>query len=111
MTWKVWHYNINKREIEPYDIFSHGGFAEDLDKLFKEESCLDNFDEKLKRILQYWFWAKCEHEVLICGWPPSHSDVDKKIDIYSQVMLNWDVFVEYVKWYYIAEKLTHVDEF
>ena len=44
----------------------------------------------------YYFWARCEYEVVISGWPPAHGDVDRKVDIYEQLMLNWYAFVDYV---------------
>ena len=73
----------------------------------------------------YYYWAKCEWEVVITSWPPHinmdeldrinkqrksefakydrepyclciNTDVRKKIDVYSQVMLNFDIFVDYV---------------
>ena len=91
----------------------------------KEGISKDEFAEQLKRSLMYWFWCKSEHEVVISSWPvyidkeeldrinteyeeynnkwghyPYTINVSpyvgKKIDIYSQVMMNWEQFVEYV---------------
>ena len=96
LQWNVLYYNCNAQRIEPYNIFKHSSFAGDVKKLLKEDLTVEDFASKLKRILMYYFWSKCEHEVIIQAWPPSHSDVEKKVDIYDQVLLNWDVFVNYV---------------
>jgi len=64
----------------------------------------------------YYFWCKAEHEIVITSFPPYIdkkefnrlsseefrvcSDVrlrcGEKIDIYEQIRMNWDVFVDYV---------------
>ena len=42
----------------------------------------------------YYYWAKCEWEVIVSDWPTS-GKVEAKIDVYNQVMLNWDKFADY----------------
>ena len=96
MHWNVLHYNINQRTIDDYDIFKHAGFAKDVEKMLGERFDRKSFDERLKSALLYWFWSRCEYEILVCGWPPSHSDTQRKVDIYSQVMLNFEIFSDYV---------------
>lgn len=95
MTWNVFRYDINKRQIVVYNIFNHGGFIKDISE-FADDSNKEEFTEKLKKCVMYYFWARCEYEVVISGWPPAHSDVNKKVDIYEQLMLNWYTFVDYV---------------
>ena len=96
LQWKVWRYNVNARKIEEYNIFQHSSFLNDLIKLFQEQYSKEVFAEELKQKLRYYFWARCEFEVTVVGYPPSHKNVERKIDIYEQVMLNWDVFLDYV---------------
>ena len=125
MVWNVYREDFNHRAIVEYNIFDHSGFAQDANKLLKADIPKDEFAEQLKRSLMYWFWCKSEHEVVISSWPVyidkaeldrinteyeeynnkwNHypykinvsPDVGKKIDIYSQVMMNWEQFVEYV---------------
>lgn len=133
MQWNVLHNNFNGREIETYDIFKHHSFNEAVKKLLKEEITKKEFAEKLRRELSYYFWAKCEMEVVVTSWPcyidqkeldrlnkeneegnkryghypyklNVDPDVGKKIDIYDQVYgLNWNVFVDYV-WSHKKEK-------
>lgn len=125
MQWNVLYQNVNAQKIETYNIFKHGGFANDVAKLLKENVTKEEFTEKLRRELSYYFRSKCEWEVVIASWPvyidkeeldrlnieyEEHStkwgkspykinvvpDVGEKMDIYNQVMLNWDIFVDYV---------------
>lgn len=128
MEWYVYRHDFNKRTIEKWNIFNHGRFAEDVKKLLKEDITKEEFAEKLKRKLYYFYWSKCEWETIITSWPVyidkkeldrlnfeyedynkkyGHHpykvdvapDVAEKIDIADQVMMNWNVFVDYV-WRY-----------
>ena len=126
MVWNVYREDCNRGAIVKYNIFDHGGFAQDVNKLLKEDITKDEFAEQLKRFLMYWFRCKSEHEVVITSWPVyidkeeldrlnteyeeynnkwGHypykinvsPDVGEKVDVYSQITsLNWDIFVNYV---------------
>lgn len=95
LSWKVWMQNFNAKKIEEYDIFKHTGFVEDCKKYKNDYKDKEHFTEAVRRSLLYYFWCKCEYEVVISAWPP-REDVDKKVDVYRQVMLNWPVFSEYI---------------
>lgn len=45
---------------------------------------------ELRRKCMYFFWSKCEYEVIVTGWPDTKTE--KKIDIYQQLDANWDIF-------------------
>ena len=125
MIWNVYCESFNNSSIIKYNIFNHKGFAKDVNELIKENTTKDEFAEQLKRSLRYYFWSKSEYEVVITSWPVYiyRSELDrlnteyqeynnkwghypydinivpnvgKKIDIYNQVMLNWEQFVDYV---------------
>ena len=125
MIWNVYREDFNNRAIVKYNIFNHGGFAQDVNKLLKEDITKDELAEQLKRSLRYYFWGKSEYEVVITSWPvyiyraeldrlnteyeeynnkwghyPYNinvvPDVGKKIDIYNQVMMNFDIFVDMI---------------
>ena len=135
MKWNVYIYNINKNKIELFNIFDHIGFLEDVKKDIKKYKNKEEFEDKLKRELFYYFWSKCEWELIIeitkdnhillspwCGCRnPEEAKVDitnksdfdwrsfanehtkkqiygneAKIDVFDQVMMNFDVFVDYV---------------
>lgn len=93
----------------------------------KLESESDRFFENEIRLqTQYYFWAKCEWEVVITSWPPyidveqidqlkakveEHDSkyswkqlridvsptVGEKIDVYDQLRANWEQFILYIK--------------
>lgn len=86
------------------------GFDEMLRKFFKDELTWSiefkrckNMDELIKytvekqldRQCMYYFWSKCEYEVIVSAWPPREGS-DRKIDIYTQLKENWDIFRELV---------------
>lgn len=125
MKWFVYRHEFNSKKIEKFNIFDHCRFTEAVKKLKKMKLAKDEFAEKLRSELMYYFWSKCEYEVIITSFPPYidsdelcrlneenelfvkvcgrnrvRVDVDlltaDKIDIYDQVMMNWDAFVSYV---------------
>lgn len=125
MKWNVFCEDINKNKIVEFDIFQHGRFKKDIEELLKENISKKEFEEKLDNNLRYYFWCKSEYEVVLTSWPPYLTkeellltndkflkqcekygdkvckvnikpEIAEKIDIYQQVKLNWDVFVEYV---------------
>ena len=96
LVWNVFRYDINKREVVTYNIFNHAGFVEDIEKMRKNKITSVDFKDRLKQVLMYYFWAKCEYEVVISSFPPDENSKDEKVDIYSQVMLNFDIFYNYL---------------
>ena len=125
MEWYVYYHDINKQKIVTFNIFDHCRFDESVRKSLKKTNDKDVFAKKLKGDLLYYFWAKCEYEVIITSFPtyittneldslnkkrelckekynknPKRLDVNLeteiKIDVYSQVMNNWNVFLDYV---------------
>ena len=131
--WNVYYHDFNKKTIKKWNIFNHSRFTEDVKGLLKEYVTKEEFTEKLKRKLFYYFGCKCEYEIIITNWPCHIDkkeldrlnyeyedynakcgryplrinvvpDVGEKVDIYSQVMMNFDVFVDYVWGYKEKEK-------
>ena len=96
LKWYVYYHSINAQAIKTYNIFNHCGFVKDIEKYFKKYKNKDEFAEKLKSSLMYYFWSKAEWEVLISPWCGGRNTKEIKIDVYDQVMNNWDVFVDYV---------------
>ena len=121
----VYYYNFNSRSIKKFNIFNHGRFLEDVKKDLRECETKKEFAEELYKDLIYYFWSKADWEVVITPWTPYitiselnrlneerekilkkydieprrlyvNPEVGEKIDIYDQVMLNWDLFVDYV---------------
>lgn len=86
--------DFNRGGFWEYNVFNHGRLREDLEKgPHKYDLETKTFDTWLKGILQYCFWSKCEYELILTPWPPtSDGKEDEKIDIYDQVMMNFDLF-------------------
>lgn len=104
MEWNVYVGNFNSKTIEVHNVFDHLRFVRDLTKELKkieksdasEEKKKDDFAEAMRKELMYYYWSKCEWEVIVSHWPHGKDDRDEKIDVYDQVCLNWDKFVDYV---------------
>ena len=123
MKWNVYYHNFNRKEIEVYNIFNHHNFRAEVEEHLKECINKEEFAEKLRRSLSYYFRAKAEWEIVLTSWTPHIDTVElkrlnaeyvayvkewgkepysfyvqpnvfEKIDVYSQVMNNWDIFVD-----------------
>ena len=125
MIWNVYYRDMNSRQIKVWNIFDHSSFREEVINLKKKKLPKEEFTKKLERKVLYHFWSKYEYEVVVTSFPPyiDKKELDRlnseyenfntmyghyplridvcpetyeKIDIYQQVHLNWDVFVNYV---------------
>ena len=55
----------------------------------------EDFAKQLRCEVMYYFWAKCEWEVLVAPWISPLESEKEKVDVCWQIMNNWDVFVDY----------------
>lgn len=123
--YNVYVHDLNGRKIKEYNIFNHGRFYEDTKKNLKKCKTKDEFAEEFKKSLMWCFWSKCEWETVITSFPPriDKDELDrlnnecknhlegygrepyslyvnptkrKKVDVYEQCMLNFDMLVDYV---------------
>lgn len=94
--WNVYYYDINKQKMADFNIFDHGGFLKDVKKDIKKFKNKEVFSNQLKSELMYYFWSKVEWEIVISPCYENKKCCDVKIDVFNQVMLNWDVFVDFV---------------
>lgn len=97
----VFRRDFNRNRLEQTNIFSYvtpekirNGINERQIKTKSE------FKEFLKSQFMYYFWAKCEHEVVINSFPYLEDervgDNGIKIDIWQQIEPNLDLIVDYV---------------
>ena len=125
LEWNVYYEDINAKTIRPLNVFQHHGFREDVEEAMKKSLTYEKFSHEIKRSAQYYFWCKSEYEVVITSWPPYietekelprlvnekanntllgwstkylniRPAVGEKIDIYDQLKLNWDRFIDYL---------------
>lgn len=94
--WNVFNHDFNKDKIVSYDIFSHLGFVADFKKADKRAKNNDEFLDEVEHLLQYYFWAKAEHEILVKGLFDNENKSQVKIDVYAQIKLNWNTFTQYL---------------
>ena len=124
LVWNV--FNECNGEICPLNIFEYNyKFLEDLltaKRKYKDN--FEEFADYVRKSLQYYYWSKSEYETVITTWPPyieseelNRLNKEKhereirnrpfyrdavnlatryKIDIYTQVMMNWDRFIDYI---------------
>ena len=96
LEWYVYYHSWNEDKIEPFNVFDHGSFLEDCKKNAKKNiHDYDAFCEQLRRDAMYYYWSKCEWEIIIAPWIPRKEDIDIKIDVYDQLRLNWEAFCKY----------------
>ena len=102
MVTKVLKYNVciestvGQGGFIQYNLFHHYSFIRDLKENFKKNSGnREEFDDRLKRIIMYYFWSKAEYEIMI-STIFSKGPAPKKVDVYDQIMLNWDIFEDYI---------------
>lgn len=117
MTWNVYYYNPNIDKVEIKNLFNMGiTFNKDFEVLRKQVlkgdiATKEEFAEKLNSIIQYTYWARREYEIAISDlcwtysdatdemklrWYKQYCKTAVKVDIYSQIKMNWDIFVDYV---------------
>lgn len=94
--WIVLRYNINARKIEPHNVLTHCGVIKDIVKATKCCKTNEEFAKKLRSSLMYYYWSKSEWEIIVAPWCGDRDAKEIKIDVFDQVMYNWDHFLEYV---------------
>lgn len=106
MEWNVYYYDYNSKEMHTFNVFEHYGFRKSVRNAVKESKSRDGFAEKLIKELNYHFVEKSEWEIVIAPWTDEIQGEDiVKIDVYDQVMLNYDKFVD-TAWYNRRELFT-----
>ena len=95
MVWNVYIYDYTSDSIVSYNIFEHSGFLYNIKEASKRFKTKSGFAIELKHNLRYYFWCKYEYEVIIAEYTIGDG-AKSKVDVFSQVMLNWNVFVDYV---------------
>lgn len=96
MEWNVFYYNMNARKIETFNIFNHGSFNKYVKEAIKTYKTKEEFAKQLETELLYYFWCKAEYELLFSPWVGGDIEDGKKIDVYTQVMANFDILLDYI---------------
>ena len=104
MEWIVYNFNINAQKIESYNIFKHWSFREYAKKAAKKLKTKEEFAEQLKSELRYYFWSKCEHELIVeitednriflNPWVGCREPEKVRIDVTDDASFDWKGFAE-----------------
>ena len=101
LEWNVWGNDLNTNKIKPFNIFNPYSFNKAVTDIFSKRLRMDEFEEMIDKEAMYYFWCKTEYEVEIGGL--FEREEKTKIDIYSQLKLNWDRFIDYLWHEYTKE--------
>jgi len=65
MVWNVFAEHYNGRSIEVVNVFDHYSFRKDVETAYKKyKDDFDQFSERVRKDLMYYFWSKCEWETV-----------------------------------------------
>ena len=78
----------------------------------------DVFAVQFRNLLMSYFWSRCEYEIVLTSWPPYitseqvkeikesteevkyrktiNLELAKKIDVFAQIVNNWEPFINYI---------------
>lgn len=125
LEWNVFVGDFNSKKIKTFNVFDHGRFMDDVKKALKLYDNKKLFAEEIRKSLVYFYWAKCEWEIVLTSWVPHinkeefdrlkyenekfyqdhghypysmyiNPEVAEKVDVYSQIMMNFEHFVDYI---------------
>lgn len=101
MEWFVYNYNINKHEIEAFNIFKHGSFVKYFNIHLNAMSDKEQFANVIKEELRYYFWSKSEYELIVrltddnrvflLPWCGSRDPENEKVEVTDD---NWRDFAK-----------------
>lgn len=88
--------DFKKSQKELKEFFRKNMWSDEFKKCKSLDELIEySIEMRLDRLCMYYFWSKCEYEVIVSAWPPREGS-DRKIDIYTQLKENWDIFKELV---------------
>lgn len=102
LTWLVSYYDYNANKIEYYNVLK---YREDfIKKLKKNCDTKEEFAEKMRREMMYYYWSKCEWELVIeiddndrvwlNPWVGCRNPEDVRIDVTDREDFDWRGFAE-----------------
>lgn len=98
LEWNVFIYGINKRQMKVFNIFNHISYKQEIIELLNrsDDYTLEEFREKVKLLTMYYYWCKCEWEILIASLIGDFNKESVKIDVYKQLEINWNHYIKYL---------------
>ena len=97
LEWNAAYYSLNGHKLKTFNVLNHVGLRIDLGKLARKRGLTrEQFEEGVRKELIYHFWSKCEWEFVISEWPPNEKVDGSKVDVFDQIWMNKDRFVDYL---------------
>lgn len=99
---EVLHFDFNAQKIEKYEIKQHY-FVDELKSIKKKHKTREAFEERLRSIVMYYFWSKCEWELVIIKengriylepWVGCRDKEKARIDITDNELMDWKAFAD-----------------
>lgn len=95
--WYVFYHSHIEKRIKKLNIFDHSTFAQKYLQILKRKLSREEFAKEVESILFYHYNSKFEYEVIISSLCESKNrDEEIKVDVYEQIKLNWDIFIDYI---------------
>lgn len=104
MKWNVIIFNVNKQEIEIWNVFNHGRFVEYVKEDLRKCKTKEEFAIELQCELRYCFCSKCEWELVIeidknnriylNPWVGCKEPKNVRVDVTNDSSFNWRYFAE-----------------
>ena len=86
--------NSNYSGVQKYNIFDDETFCHCIVEILRSEINREEFEKKLDLECFYCFESKIEWEIFVKDGTTSFGY--RKVDVYNQLKLNWEVFCDYV---------------
>lgn len=95
LEWNVVKYDTNKRRFVEYNVLLPV-VVEDIKARTAEAVGRAAFAEGVGRVCRYYFGSRTECEIILEEWPIRDNPTRCKVDVYDQLVLNWDRFIDYL---------------
>ena len=91
----VLYFDFNAKELKPYNIITEN-LLEEFKKRTKSLTSIEEKKKVLDDYFLYHYWSKREYELFIGDAFEEDISKYKKVDIYTQIQMNFDVIYKLV---------------
>lgn len=100
MVWNVFLYDERRDSRytpEKFNIFQNCSFKKAVEELFSiPEQTREQITSEIRRLAMWQFWSRCQYEFILLSWPPRDGEQGYKMDVFEQLEMNWERFIDYV---------------
>lgn len=93
LKWNVLLPDINNLYFNVFNSVRFREYLMNLKAIHKKDATID-LQKEITNGLMYSFWAKAEYEIVVKNFVGC--DTQHKIDVYTQVLMNYDKFYDYL---------------